>query len=591
MKRVSVQLSALIGAALVAPLLAIFFLAYSVAGTSFPAYTVFDFVSRVLPGSVVTFGIDLLVDIVRGLNLGPTASTAKNMERVLAVLITAIGGIILSVIFFASRERAADDAQDFGAAGRVSGAGGQLRREVFAGVAFGLAAFAPVLLTMFAYDRESTLPPLVNVMWLVGAFAVWGVLHGLVAARLLWGEPGESARASAGRAAPASASAAYIPPMMRGVAQEAAGSASATTLSRREFLVRLGGASAVITVAGAGLSAWLNASRAAAELAAATTGEAGAGDAAPRIFVRPDADGLIAPAPGTRPEYTPLGQHYRIDISAGSGPVIREDTYRLEINGLVEAPISLTLDDIRAYPSRSDIITMSCISNPIAGDLIGTTKWTGVSMQKILEVAKPLSDATHIKISAADGFFEIVSLAVIRDDERVMLAYAWDDQPLTGEHGFPLRIHIPNRYGMKQPKWITQIDFLPDWEPGYWVERGWDREALVRTTAVIDTVAVNDAYEVDGQKVVPVGGMAWSGTRGISKVEVSVDGGAWQAAQLRTPLSDRAWTLWRYEWPFQEGWHSFAVRCYEADGTPQIEIEAGERPSGATGIHQREAKA
>jgi hypothetical protein len=91
-------------------------------------------------------------------------------------------------------------------------------------------------------------------------------------------------------------------------------------------------------------------------------------------------------------------------------------------------------------------------------------------------------EATHLKIRAADGFYEVVPLAVIKADERVMLAYAWDGVPLPTEHGFPLRIYIPNVYGMKQPKWIESIEATDRWEPGYWVERGWDRydEGYVR---------------------------------------------------------------------------------------------------------------
>jgi hypothetical protein len=93
----------------------------------------------------------------------------------------------------------------------------------------------------------------------------------------------------------------------------------------------------------------------------------------------------------------------------------------------------------------------------------------------------------------------------------------------------------------------------------------------------------------EGQKRVPVGGIAFSGARGISKVEVRVDGGPWQEAKLRSPLSETTWVIWRYEWPFEAGDHTFEVRCAEEDGTPQIEEERSNRPSGATGLHSYEA--
>ena len=102
-------------------------------------------------------------------------------------------------------------------------------------------------------------------------------------------------------------------------------------------------------------------------------------------------------------------------------------------------------------------------------------------------------------------------------------------------------------------------------------------------------MAVRDVIEQDGQRLVPVGGIAFAGARGISQVQVRVDEGPWQDAQLRTPLSETTWVIWRYDWPFVAGDHKFEVRCAEGDGTPQIETEQGNRPDGATGIHSRKA--
>ena len=167
-----------------------------------------------------------------------------------------------------------------------------------------------------------------------------------------------------------------------------------------------------------------------------------------------------------------------------------------------------------------------------------------------------------------------------------MLAYAWDGRPIPFDHGF-LRIWLPDRYGMKQPKWITGIEVTDEYRPGYWVERSWDEVAQVQAVSVIDTVAVEDLVERGGQTLIPIGGIAFAGARGISKVEVRVDVGPWQQAKLRAPLSETTWVIWRFEWPFAEGKHTFEVRCVEGDGTPQIEQERGNRPSGATGIHRR----
>jgi DMSO/TMAO reductase YedYZ molybdopterin-dependent catalytic subunit len=566
MKRISIGLSILIGLLLTAPLLAILYLANTLVGTPFPPFSLFNFMAKILPGSVITFTIESMVSVIRGLNLGRTDTVAKMAEQSIAIIMMVVGGVLLSVIYFAivprfvKRETVYRDSQ---MVGRV----------------FGVLAALPIILIVLAYDTSSPLPAVVNAVWLAVVFFMWGEIHGIVYSRLAVPEPSAVSAPAVAAATADPTSPAYVPPAVR-AQMIPTNDASVAVINRRQFLIQLGGTAALITVAGTGLSSWLNASRAASELALITEN-----DPSLATFQRPDEASLLRPAPGTRLEYTPIDRHYRIDIVTGDVPHIKEDEYTLEVTGMVETPMQIKLSDIRDnYEAQSQYITMSCISNPLGGDLISTTKWTGISMQDFLKTVKPAPGARYIKISAADGFYETVAIDVINEDPKCMLAYNWDDKPLTDLHGFPLRIHIPNRYGMKQPKWITSMEFIGDWEPGFWVDRGWDKEALVRATSVIDTVAVENIVTEGDQKLVPVGGIAWAGTRGISKVEVSVDEGEWKEAQLRTPLSEKAWVLWRYDWPYQEGTHTFAVRCYETDGTPQIVEEAGTHPSGATGI-------
>ena len=150
-----------------------------------------------------------------------------------------------------------------------------------------------------------------------------------------------------------------------------------------------------------------------------------------------------------------------------------------------------------------------------------------------------------MEIRSGDGFYETVDLDLIASDERIMLAYAWDGHPIPFDHGFPLRIWLPDRYGMKQPKWITEIEITSEYRKGYWVGRGWDEIAQVQAISVIDTVAVDDVIDRDGQRLIPIGGIAFAGDRGISKVEVKVDDGPWREAQLRAPLSETPWVVWR----------------------------------------------
>jgi DMSO/TMAO reductase YedYZ molybdopterin-dependent catalytic subunit len=305
--------------------------------------------------------------------------------------------------------------------------------------------------------------------------------------------------------------------------------------------------------------------------------------------VFPNRGDPVTPAPGTRPEYTPVKDHYQVFI--GLEPLtIDGSTWHLPVTGLVENPLMLTLDDIRNnYPARSQYITLSCISGRVGTTLISTTEWTGASVQDVLADARLQPGAKYLHIRSGDGFYETIPLDLIDSDPRIMFCYAWDGNTLPQDHGYPLRIWIPDRFGMKQPKWITSVEVTGDYTQGYWVERGWDEVAQVKTTSVIDTVAVDAVIQDGDQKRVPVGGIAWAGARGISRVDVRVDGGPWQPAQLRAPLSETTWVIWRYEWPFQVGHHRFEVRCAEGDGTPQIEEVNAPHPSGATGIHQKEA--
>jgi hypothetical protein len=141
---------------------------------------------------------------------------------------------------------------------------------------------------------------------------------------------------------------------------------------------------------------------------------------------------------------------------------------------------------------------------------------------------------------------------------------------------------------MKQPKWIEAIDVTDRWEPGYWVARGWDRTARMKATSVIDTVAAaSSAPGAGGRGLVEIGGIAHAGARGISSVELQVDGGAWRPARLRTPLSDLTWVIWRYDWPFEPGPHTFTVRCIDGRGAPQLVEPAPPHPSGASGLFSR----
>jgi DMSO/TMAO reductase YedYZ molybdopterin-dependent catalytic subunit len=273
---------------------------------------------------------------------------------------------------------------------------------------------------------------------------------------------------------------------------------------------------------------------------------------------------------------------YRIDINT-LPPRVDGENWRLEVTGLVSRPLSLSLAELRSRPAVSQAITLECISNLLGGDLISTSLWTGVRLKDILEEAGLQDGARAVYIESVDGFYESVPMTEAMDD-RTLLVYAMNGEPLPVEHGFPLRIYIPNHFGMKQPKWITRMEIIDNERPGYWVDRGWSESAIPPTTSVIDAVAVDDYDASTG--VLPIGGIAYAGARGISKVEVQVDDGSWQEAELRSPpLSPLTWVQWRFNWKSVLGRHTFRVRAYDGTGALQETEPSPPHPDGATGIH------
>ena len=540
MNKIDVGTGALVGGLLTATLIGLMYLGDRLVGLPFLPFDLFDWITRVLPGPVITLGIDLMIDTMRLFGLS-VADTAKVAEQILAVLQFLSIGVV------------------FGAGLFTVMAARNSKPDYLSGLIIG-ALFGLPMVAISAAIARSTSNPAINVVWLSALFLAWGVVFSWVYGRLIRTE--------------------LEMPVGDGRVR------TVQAINRRQFLIRLGSATATITIISSGLGtilAQVDRRRLEEELAASMAHEA---DGSPRSPF-PNSGDPVVPSPGTRPEYTPVKDHYKVFVRL-EPTVIDGAFWVLPITGLVDNPLMLTLEDIRSkYESRDQYVTLSCISGRIGTDLISTTQWTGVSMQDILADAGVGREARSLFITSGDGFYETVDLDLIASDKRIMLCYAWDGNTLPVDHGFPLRIWIPDRYGMKQPKWIVGIEVTDEYKKGYWVERNWDEVARVKTTSVIDTVAVDAIIENGDRKLVPIGGIAFAGARGISKVEVRVDDGPWREAQLRAPLSETTWVIWRYDWPFEAGGHEFEVRCREGDGTPQIEESRGNRPSGATGIHLR----
>ncbi len=534
MKKTGLHGAAFFGVLVGGAAAALSYLGHRLLALPFIPFDIFDWLTRVLPGRLLAFTIDSMVAVIRGLHLGPTAATAKLAEQGLALVQFILAWIVLGIILGIAGRRRSKSAAALGLAG-------------------GAVGFILVLMIELARGLGPARLPAV-IAWLALIILGGGMLLGRMVAA----------------AAPAP--------------QESPGA----TASRRRFLRLAGLGSFAVMVTGAGVSV-LSGKKDDAIAAKAVPEESLQAVRTSGPAASPPADVLekrFDPVPGTRPEVTKTKDFYRIDINLVP-PKVDGETWRLEVDGLVDHPLSLSLQDLRSRPGQTQAITLSCISNPVGGDLISTGFLTGVPLKRILEEAGLKGSVREIAIESADGFYESVPLPEALD-ERTLLVYDMNGEPLTGPHGFPLRIYIPGHYGMKQPKWIKRLEAIDHKGSGYWVDRGWSATAVVRTTSVVDAVAADS--RTDDSAPVPIGGIAYSGARGISRVEVRVDDGPWEEAELRVPaVSPLAWVQWRHFWRAAHGMHTVRVRAYDGEGKLQISEGHGTFPDGATGISEKNA--
>jgi DMSO/TMAO reductase YedYZ molybdopterin-dependent catalytic subunit len=267
--------------------------------------------------------------------------------------------------------------------------------------------------------------------------------------------------------------------------------------------------------------------------------------------------------------------------------------WSLTIDGLVDTPLTLTMDDIRAMPVVEAMRTLSCISNPVGGALIGNIVWTGVDFATILEKISVSSQAKYVNFEAADGYFTSVELKWITQS-GVMLVYLANGEPLPPDHGFPLRIIIPGLYGQKQPKWITHITFSDTEKLGYWEQefRGWSNVATVQTLSQLREPSRDIPYASQVRLV----GMAFSGLEAITKVEIAIrtdpkEERVWQTVELIAPPSPLVWTWWTHIWtPLKPALYRIAVRATDSSGFYQAREAsgtfAGAFPDGSSSIQE-----
>ncbi len=283
------------------------------------------------------------------------------------------------------------------------------------------------------------------------------------------------------------------------------------------------------------------------------------------------------------PFTTPNKDFYRVD-TALVVPQVGTDGWTLKVHGMVDTEIELSFDQLLARDLIERDITLTCVSNEVGGRYAGTARWLGAPLADLLKEAGVDPRADMILSTSTDGMTIGTPTAVVMDGRDALLAVGMNGEPLPAEHGFPVRMVVPGLYGyVSATKWLTDLELTRfDAATPYWTKRGWAKKAPIRTMSRIDTPRPFGKLQAGK---VAVAGVAWAQHRGVDKVEVRVDGGAWQKARLAEVPSTDTWRQWVWEWDATSGGHTLEVRATDSTGIAQPEKRRTPYPSGATGWH------
>ncbi|MEU7123580.1 molybdopterin-dependent oxidoreductase [Streptomyces zaomyceticus] len=354
--------------------------------------------------------------------------------------------------------------------------------------------------------------------------------------------------------------------------------------NRRRFLVATGAAAFGGTVAG-GLGRALNSSRAQGAVASR----------AAVVLPRPASPALPVPrgaalrVPDVSPFATPNKDFYRVD-TALVVPKVATESWALRIHGRgVRRELRLSFDDLLGRKLIERDITLTCVSNEVGGPYVGNARWLGVRLSDLLAEAgvRPPSlggPADQLVARSVDGMTLGTPVEDVMDGRDAMLAVGMNGEPLPFEHGFPVRMLVPGLYGyVSACKWIEDIELTTfDAYDPYWVRRKWARKAPIKTQARIDTPK---PFGRPKTGTVRVAGVAWAQHRGIDRVEIRVDDGPWQSADLATEATRDTWRPWSYPWQATPGTHTLTVRATDRTGQTQTERRTRTVPDGASGWH------
>jgi DMSO/TMAO reductase YedYZ molybdopterin-dependent catalytic subunit len=284
---------------------------------------------------------------------------------------------------------------------------------------------------------------------------------------------------------------------------------------------------------------------------------------------------------------------YIVTKNPAGDPVLHPESWRLRIDGEVEQAINLDYATLRSLPAVEVTKTLECISNlvarcdlaPFGCELIGTARWTGVRLSDLFALAGGLrSGVVGLTTISADELTTTLPIQVALDPDT-LLVYEMNGEVLPREHGYPARVLVPGHYGMKNAKWVVALRPVAREVLDWYGQRQWTREGRVKTMTRIDTPAPNTRVALGPQRVA---GIAYAGGRGVSKVEVSADGGqTWQTARFLEPAAGRdTWVRWETTVTLVARTATTLVaRATDGTGVLQPEAFSLPQPDGGAGWH------
>jgi DMSO/TMAO reductase YedYZ molybdopterin-dependent catalytic subunit len=268
-------------------------------------------------------------------------------------------------------------------------------------------------------------------------------------------------------------------------------------------------------------------------------------------------------------------------------PSITPSVWRLEITGQVEQPWTYRLEDLLSMPAVTQETTLECISNGVGDGLMSNAVWKGVPLRRVLEAARPRSGAVAVLLHAVDGYTDSFDFDKAMD-ATTLVVYEMNGAPLPVRHGYPARIIVPGLFGEKNVKWVTRVELVDRQVKGFYARQGWGPNFVIPTESRFDQPSDGQTIHSSMGSAVPLKGIAFAGARGVSGVEVSLDGAVtWHQTRIDYRGAPMAWVLWSFDWhPMQPGRYTLVVRATDGTGTLQTPEERSFAPEGATGYHR-----